>query len=349
MITMNYSTASLKAAWTPVLKEETATLGYWLHWQVYVCVIMILFVMAISAYIIWKYEDFSASECIGSELRPQSLHSLYEDESWRPCLKEIHPAWLMAYRMCSFIVMLAVLTTNAIFDGIEIFYFYTQWTFALVTIYFGIGSLLSMYGCYRYLNRVAGDRDNLQKLDTEQGTYVAPTLEETTNVRTSKRYTFQGDQYDRQKAGIYGYIFQIVYQTTAGAVIFTDCVFWFIIVPFLTNKDYNVRPILIGMHSINFVLLLVDTFLNSLRFPWFRISYFILWTATFVIFQWVLHACVSLWWPYDFLDLSTPFAPLWYFLLTVMHLPCYALFYYMVRLKKFLLLRWFPQSYQCAV
>ncbi|THG18748.1 hypothetical protein TEA_012451 [Camellia sinensis var. sinensis] len=96
------------------------------------------------------------------------------------------------------------------------------------------------------------------------------------------------------------------------AVILTDCVFWIIIVPILELKDYNLNFLIISMHTTNAVFLLGDTALNSLRFPWFRISYFILWTSFYVVFQWIVHASVSLWWPYPFLDLSSPFSPLWY-------------------------------------
>ncbi|PNX62801.1 hypothetical protein L195_g053172, partial [Trifolium pratense] len=66
----------------------------------------------------------------------------------------------------------------------------------------------------------------------------------------------------------------------------------------------------VGMHSVNAVLLLGETSLNCMSFPVFRFAYFILWTVTFVIFQWIIHAAVSLWWPYPFLDLSSPYAPL---------------------------------------
>lgn len=40
------------------------------------------------------------------------------------------------------------------------------------------------------------------------------------------------------------------------------------------------------------------------RFPFFRIAYFVLWTCTFVIFQWIIHACVSM--RYLFCFLVTP-------------------------------------------
>ncbi|KAH8517166.1 hypothetical protein H0E87_005204 [Populus deltoides] len=64
------------------------------------------------------------------------------------------------------------------------------------------------------------------------------------------------------------------------------------------------------MHSLNAVFLLLDTALNSLPFPWFRLAYFVQWSCLYVIFQWVIHACGFTWWPYPFLELNTPWAPL---------------------------------------
>ncbi|MBA0613726.1 hypothetical protein Godav_014100 [Gossypium davidsonii] len=116
------------------------------------------------------------------------------------------------------------------------------------------------------------------------------------------------------------------------------------------------------MHSINVVFLLGDTILNCMRFPFFRIAYFVLWTGTFVVFQWIIHACINLWWPYPFLDLSSPYAPLWYIfnlLLNVtadsavmylgvglMHIPCYGIFALIIKLKTFSFSRSSPESFR---
>ncbi|CAF1966003.1 hypothetical protein YC2023_082913 [Brassica napus] len=100
------------------------------------------------------------------------------------------------------------------------------------------------------------------------------------------------------------------------AVLLTDGVFWFIIYPFLTSKEFNLDFFIVIKHSVNAVFLLGETFLNSLVsicilsllkhnnmmmvivlmtlmmislftqwFPLFRISYFVLWTGVFVILQ----------------------------------------------------------------
>ncbi|KAF3524526.1 hypothetical protein F2Q69_00051318 [Brassica cretica] len=47
-------------------------------------------------------------------------------------------------------------------------------------------------------------------------------------------------------------------------------------------------------------------------YPEILIVYLVEWTGVFVLFQWIVHACVSFWWQYPFLDLSSPYVPLWY-------------------------------------
>ncbi|KAJ8623045.1 hypothetical protein MRB53_031574 [Persea americana] len=328
------------------MTADTTTPNYWLNWRVLICAISVLSSMIASMFLIWKYEGSNTARHDRGENHQETAGSLYGYESWRPCLKQIHPAWLLAFRLLAFLVLLALLTANSVVDGGGIFYFYTQWTFSLVTIYFGIGSSLSLYGCYQFRNKVGGDRVEHTRSDAERGTDIVPPRP---NVfRPTKKPSQQEQRFVHQSAGLWGYAFQIIYQTSAGAVMLTDVVFWLIIFPFLTAKDYTLSLQLVSMHSVNAIFLLGETALNCLRFPWFRISYFILWTAIYVIFQWIIHACVSIWWPYPFLDLSSPYAPLWYLAVGVLHVPCYAIFVLVIKSKHYLLSRWFPQSYQCS-
>ncbi|XP_028055968.1 uncharacterized protein LOC114260108 [Camellia sinensis] len=118
-----------------------------------------------------------------------------------------------------------------------------------------LGSLLSMYGCYQYHNKVGGDRT--EDFDVEQGT--------NSNESNGKKHLESNQEHQvRQTARFWGYIFQIVFQINAGAVMLTDCVFWFIIVLFLAIKDYDLNFLIINMHTINAVFLLGDTALNCL-------------------------------------------------------------------------------------
>ncbi|KAD2806041.1 hypothetical protein E3N88_39418 [Mikania micrantha] len=122
-----------------------------------------------------------------------------------------------------------------------------------------IGSLLSIYGCCQHHNKVGGDRSE-EEQDEEQAAQA-----EITNLPNAAKYIGPKDPiHHRQVAGFWGYVFQIMFQMQAGAVVLTDCVFWFIIVPFLAMKDYNFNFFIINMHSINAVFLLGETALNSL-------------------------------------------------------------------------------------
>ncbi|CAK9182762.1 unnamed protein product [Ilex paraguariensis] len=328
------------------MAADTTNPSYWLNWRFLLCAIWILTSMIVAALVIWKYEGFNKLKSRRRDVHQETVGSLYRDEAWRACLKAIHPAWLLAYRVIAFSVLLAMLVANVVIDGGDIFYFYTQWTFALVTFYFGLGLLLSIYGCSTSCKEVGSDRVDLVSSDAEQGTYMAPALggyENQHDIPVS--LNSHSEPHVRKAADPWGYAFQIIFQMCAGAVILTDCVFWFVIYPFLTDDDYKLDFLIVGMHSMNAVFLFGDVILNCLRFPFFRIAYFVLWTCTFVIFQWIIHACVSMWWPYSFLDLSSPYAPLWYLAVGLLHLPCYCIFTLIIRIKNLCLSRSFPESH----
>ncbi|KAJ6977503.1 UDP-N-acetylglucosamine-N-acetylmuramyl-pyrophosphoryl-undecaprenol [Populus alba x Populus x berolinensis] len=183
----------------------------------------------------------------------------------------------------------------------------------LFWVYLQLGSLLSMRGCYQYHKRVGGDKVDIVEADAEQGCCVTSALGKGSNTSMAMESSNSHEILDvRQPAGKWAFIFQIIFQMNAGAVMLTDSVFWFVLVPFLASKDYQLNALIISMHSLNAVFLLGDTALNRLRFPLFRIAYFFIWTIVYVLFQWIVHAIFRLWWPYPFLDLSSPYAPLWY-------------------------------------
>lgn len=328
---------------------NTTNPSYWLNWRFFICSIWLLVPMIFAIFLISKYEkprNFN-NEDRENEEEPAGL--VYEDELWKPCVKGVHPVWLLAYRIVAFFVLSILLCVNVAVDGGSIFYFYTQWTFTMITIYFGMGSLLSLYGCYQYHINKGSNRITNDCVDTEQGTDFNTTK---VDISDSSKFKKIGPDHwtsVRQIAGFWGYFFQIIFQMNAGAVLLTDCVFWFFIVPFLAMKDYNLSILKIQMHTVNAILLLGDTALNCMRFPWFRIAYFFLWTIGFVIFQWILHACTSIWWPYPFLDLSSSTAPLWYLAVAIMHIPCFSFFVLLIKLKHYLLLKWFANTHQCAI
>ncbi|XP_030513281.1 uncharacterized protein LOC115727243 isoform X1 [Rhodamnia argentea] len=342
----NQLEGSVNCNWQFDMAADTTSLSYWLNITFFLCALIILVPMFTASYLIWKYEGFNKPKPDREENQLGKVGYLYKDEAWRTCLKTIHPKWLLGYRLFSFGVLASLLIANIVLDGAGIFYFYTQWTFALVTTYFGIGLSMSIYGCcINY--KAANDKADNGNFDAHRGNYMAVSLGEHINTSSTPKTSNSNQKSPiRNSAGLWVFIFQIIYQTSAGAAMLTDAVFWLVLYPFLTSKDYRLNLLDVCLHSINAFFLLGDTILNCLRFPVFRFGYFVLWTGLYVIFQWIIHACVSIWWPYPFLDLSTPYAPLWYLGVAVMHVPCYGIFALIVRLKHILLPRWFPESYQ---
>ncbi|KAL4577170.1 hypothetical protein LXL04_013274 [Taraxacum kok-saghyz] len=309
---------------------DTTHLSYWVNWEFLLCLLSVITSVITSSILIWRYEGSDNTE---------RASSLYDGESWMPCLKGLSPFWLLAFRFIAFCLILAAFIADLATHGTNLFYYYTQWTLILTTIYFLFGSVLSACGCFRKDKMYNAHRKDI---DTEQGIYMP-----LNHTRNDNAVNLKDECYFSQTAAIWGYIFQIVFQMTAGAVMLTDGVYWLVIFPFLNITDYEMSFLTVVVHSVNLVLLLGDTAMNSLRFPWFRISYFILFTSLYVIFEWIVHAIVATWWPYPFLDVSAPYAPMWYWIVAVLHVPCYAVFGVFVKTKYFILSKWFPDSYQC--
>ncbi|KAJ1691552.1 hypothetical protein LUZ63_015707 [Rhynchospora breviuscula] len=237
----------------------------------------------------------------------------------------------------SYIYLLSSLTLFSLFFNFVM----SRWTFLLVILYFLIGAFISAHGCWVY-SRQTTDQD------VEQGNgfltiYTDDNLDNQTPLLTLT--TNSGGKLEDQTAGTWGYCMQIIYQTCGGAVMLTDVTFWCLLVPFMSSAHFSVNLIMGCMHSLNLLFLLVDTFLNSMPFPWFGMTYFILWSCTYVIFQWILHACGFSWWPYPFLELATPWAPLWYFCMALVHVPCYGIYWLIVKAKKTYFPKLFPHSY----
>ncbi|KAL8142411.1 hypothetical protein V2J09_015443 [Rumex salicifolius] len=343
------SQSSLSFEFVRIMSENTTDLSYWLNWRFLVCALFILLDILLAIFLLWRY---GCGRRQSSDGREQRCEVLYKDEAWRTCLKVIHPAWLLGFRVLAFLFLLSLIVGNTVTDGGYIFCFYTQWTFSLVTLYFGLASAFSIYGCWQYHNEAFYKVDSGNS-DTERGTYMPPQLTQNEGLSVTQKCVDNYQEYHvRPTAGFCGYLFQILYQICAGAVVLTDVVFWLVIFPFMTSIDHKLTFYVISMHSVNFVLV-GDTFLNCMRFPMFRFGYFILWTAGYVIFQWVIHACISFWymktfllWPYPFLDLSSSFAPLWYLAVGLLHIPCYGVFALLVKLKHSWLSRSFSDSYQ---
>ncbi|KAL5554962.1 hypothetical protein UlMin_037198 [Ulmus minor] len=148
--------------------------------------------------------------------------------------------------------MAGLLAWDVVEWGGTIFVHYTEWTFALVMVYFVV---------YPSQNE---ERSDFQRSD----------LEESTDNGREKGIIVG------IKTGFWGYLMQIAFQTCESIVILTDVVFWCVTVPFLSNAHLGLNMMNFSiltstnldpcfavdgfMHNLNVVFLLLDTTLNNL-------------------------------------------------------------------------------------
>lgn len=76
-----------------------------------------------------------------------------------------------------------------------------------------LGSSLSLYGCCKYQARIGDNATMPREIDSERGTYIPPILGENEEATDVFKSSVAHNEVDtRQKAGIWIYIFQIIFQ-----------------------------------------------------------------------------------------------------------------------------------------
>ncbi|KAF3618698.1 putative signal recognition particle receptor subunit beta-like isoform X1 [Capsicum annuum] len=301
---------------------ETSSKSYWLNWRFLLLASGLVVIAGTAVRIIWKYEGSPRSGKQEGDSKKKPVGFLYKDEAWTTCHKAIHPAWLLAYR--------------------TIMFFFLLWTFSLVTIYFGLGSSLSIYGCILYRKGVASGK--VCSVDEERND--SPTLEKNASLPdVSKDLSSDEETDDREPAGGHGFKpwkqppaemqDKAAYDTPfwwgpSPDTAHSDCVYWGLIYPIFLPDDLGLKFVVVGMHSLNAATLFGDVLLNSLEES----------SSLMPLLIRVNSGCNR--WPYFFMDLAYEFAPLLYVIAGVAHLPCYGVFALVIALKCWLarLFKW---------
>ena len=112
---------------------DTTEPEYWLNWRFLLCALWVYSCMVLACFLIWKYEGPSSRNSNGDdggdrEEAPSRAGPgvVYLEDCWKPCLEEIHPGWLLAFRLVAFFILASILLVDIITDGWSIFLYYTQ-------------------------------------------------------------------------------------------------------------------------------------------------------------------------------------------------------------------------------
>nr|KJB49744.1 hypothetical protein B456_008G136300 [Gossypium raimondii] len=251
------------------------------YWYDFICFGVVAAAFIGSLWVLWKKE--AASRCDEESVYESLLEArpdadgfiratprahVGSNQLWTSCWIRVHPGWLVLTRFVSFAVMAGFLVWDIVEWDASIFVYYTEWTFVLVMVYFALGTAISAYGCWVCFTTPLPEnslRDEFVKTDVEEGRIANSVTYQAKNVWCKiKLQSHYAQEEFQRRAGFWGYLMQIIYQTCGGAVILTDIVFWLVIVPFLSNSHLGLNMLMGCMHTVNAVFLIVDTLFNSL-------------------------------------------------------------------------------------
>lgn len=106
-------------------------------------------------------------------------------------------------------------------------------------------------------------------------------------------------------------------------------VVWTILYPYAVRMhaaDKILNWVSYCQHGVNVVLLQIEFLATHHRVSVDSLPLMLLWPSVYTIFTWILHGTVARgFWPYPFLELDTPWAPVWYLGLLLAHLGAFVL------------------------
>ncbi|VAH27101.1 unnamed protein product [Triticum turgidum subsp. durum] len=170
--------------------------AYWLRWQVFVCGALIAVPTALAAALLPRLR--------------RSVAPLRATDLWLPCWPRLHPGCLLGYRAFALAAAAALLVRDIVPHGPRVFFFYTQWTFLLVTIYFAVATAISAHGCWSYSKKSLRKTDEYG--DVENRDLSTSISGERKNDEKDKMASYYEQIANEKRAAFWGRCMQIIYQ-----------------------------------------------------------------------------------------------------------------------------------------
>ncbi|KAD3068726.1 hypothetical protein E3N88_36606 [Mikania micrantha] len=212
-------------------------LEYWLQWQVLVCGLIFLLPALISIRFIVKNSNTPTTNSY---------------DLWMPYWMNLHPIWLLIYRVFSFISMAYLLYQIVLRFGVFVDFLTGHdllcvlampWELKTIDMLTDqsnkmaiiLGTIISAHGCWKLFREHSisvpnQERDKFLKKDSSP---VEDIMVKDNEPSIKLQMQFN------QEAGFWGNLMLNIYQTCAGAVVLTDIVFWCLLLPFQTGDDFK--------------------------------------------------------------------------------------------------------------
>lgn len=109
------------------MTADTTAPSYWLNWRFALCSMWVILPMAAASLLLWKRESYSNNKPNRGEISEKLIGDHFHvEECWQTCFGDVHPAWLLVFRIFSFVLLTSLLIVDFVVHGGSMLYFYTQ-------------------------------------------------------------------------------------------------------------------------------------------------------------------------------------------------------------------------------
>jgi hypothetical protein len=264
-------------------------------WETAVVSVEIFCAMAASLFMMYRKVNRDVLVLSGDHHTYLALSPLIQPRGWWTL-----PA-LLAYRVAVILFYVVVQLYDIYRTSGKCMIFYTSWNFILQGMYF-VFAAKRTHAIYTHQ-------------DEEPADYAALLDESASFLRT---HTLAG----AARRGWHR--LDLVLDVCLATSVLISAVVWTILYPY-ADKTGHPETILNWVsycqHAINLMLLQIDFAATQHSVSFDALPLIIAWPTAYCIFAWIVHGTIKHgFWPYPFLKLDTPWAPLWYGGLLFAHL-----------------------------
>lgn len=234
-------------------------------------------------------------------------------------------AFLLYYRLIAAVFYACVQCYDVYRTRARCMAFYTSWNFIAQGVYFALAYAKTRRLAKQQQNRSLATASRVKEDDIETAL-----LGDNLSVR---RASSHADRSANDWISL-----ELLLDVCLATSLLISFVVWTILYPYAV-KIHHPETILNGVsyfqHGLNVLLLQIDFFCTQHHVSLKAVPLIMIWPSLYALFAWLLHGTIAKgFWPYPFLQVDTPWAPLWYGGILVAHLLFFGLVWLVSRVKQ---------------